>query len=73
MRPCAASAAARGAGAAAGLVAGRSVRGFSFRAERPAFAGAPLHLHARAEEGGVALWSTDAGGRVGMRARLDLA
>jgi 3-methylfumaryl-CoA hydratase len=59
--------------AATDLVAGRSVRGFSFRAERPAFADTALHLHAREEARGLALWSTDAGGRVGMRARLDLA
>jgi 3-methylfumaryl-CoA hydratase len=59
--------------AALPLVGARGIRGFSFRAERPAFVDAPLHLHARPEDDGLALWSTDAGGRTGMRARLDCA
>ena len=57
--------------AAAPLVDGRQPTRFSFRAERPAFAGEPLLLHAREDGTGIALWSTDEEGRPGMRARLE--
>jgi 3-methylfumaryl-CoA hydratase len=55
------------------LAEGRAARHFAFRAQSPAFAGEPLLLHARAEDQAIAMWSTDAAGRVGMTARLDLS
>lgn len=59
--------------AAAPLIEGRQSKRFSFRAERPAFAGVPLHLHAEAQDHIIHLWSADEHGRVGVRAKLDLA
>lgn len=41
---------------------------FSFRAQRPAFDTDPLKLYGRREPDGVALWTADASGMVGMTA-----
>ncbi len=41
---------------------------FSFRAQRPAFDTDPMKLHGRNEPDGVALWTSDASGMVGMTA-----
>jgi len=41
---------------------------FSFRAQRPAFDTEPLRLLGRSEPEGVALWTSDASGMVGMTA-----
>lgn len=43
---------------------------FSFRARRPAFDGEPLQLCGAPSTGGIALWSTDSAGIVGMTATL---
>ena len=59
--------------AAAPLIGGRKVARFSFRAERPAFGGAPVQLHADARGDRISLWSADDQGRVGVRAQLDFA
>ena len=59
--------------AAVPLMDGRALARFSFRAERPAFAGMPVQLHANAQGDRIMLWSTDDQGRVGVRAQLDLS
>ena len=58
--------------AARDLFEGRSIARFSFRAERPAFVGAPLHLCASAADDRITMWSLDAEGYVGVRATIDL-
>ncbi|KQT35207.1 hypothetical protein ASG29_03585 [Sphingomonas sp. Leaf412] len=59
--------------AATPLVDGRRPVRFSFRAQRPAFAGQPLRLCARADGPSLSLWSVNADGHVGVRATLELA
>lgn len=56
--------------AAREAIGSRRVDRFSFRAERPAFAGVPLRLCVREEEGGLVLESVDPTGAVGMRAQV---
>ncbi len=57
----------------AGLLAGREVRQFSFRGQRPAFHGAKLTLEARETKDGVSLRSLDPSGAVCMQATATLA
>lgn len=52
---------------------GASVSSFSFRALRPAFAGAPLALCAAATSDAVSLWTRDAAGFIGIKASATLA
>jgi len=57
------------------LAKGRFIRSFSFRAKRPTFDLSPFHLHAAAEPGGsgLAVWSTNNVGEVGLDAQVGFA
>ena len=52
---------------------GAAIRHFTFRALRPAFDNAPLHLHGLSTDHGAELWTSDAEGFIGMKAKATFA